>query len=637
MSKRFANYDLNAVAKYNPHLWQARELKSIFVARQSELKQIVKRVVETGAGVPPQHMLITGNRGMGKSTLLHRVALAIEEMPEYRAQWLPVRFPEEQYTVSNLAELWSNVLGALADALERNMEQSGAEDDTERTEDDAEITRELSEIDTQLQALESLPVGERESQALEWINQWCDRRRKRLLLLMDSTDLLFDNLNQGQGKTRDSDSSALWRLRDTLQHNPRLFWLGGSYQPLDIEGSYHDTFLDFFYIVELKPLRVKEMQAAMVALAETFGTNRHQAGAAAAREIRQIIQDSPERLATIHKLTGGNPRTTVLLYELYTSGSGDSIRQDVERLLDIVTPLYKARMEALADQPRKILAHILEHWAPVSLGVLHARAGLPKNNISPQLVRLEAEGLIVKTALPNTRRKGYQASERFFNIWYLMRNAPRRLRARLNWLILFMSLWYSKQELNQLARQRLEKHRSGVFTQLYDYEYSRAIASSLEESALERTQLEWQVFREVRENARQQLPEIFDLQGEDSSFASSEEYLKRLEVLTEQLGKVKWAKTDKERQQWSSLIKRSISLSLAEKERMAATALDTEKHRQLTTVLQAEEKRWISMCGEHSAGVLFQAIEAGNFFPDTPDPKIAFTQIEDCLAHDARR
>jgi len=34
-----------------------------------------------------------------------------------------------------------------------------------------------------------------------------------------------------------------------------FFWLGGSSQPIDADSLYHDTFLDFFYNVELKPLK----------------------------------------------------------------------------------------------------------------------------------------------------------------------------------------------------------------------------------------------------------------------------------------------------------------------------------------------------------------------------------------------
>ena len=54
-----------------------------------------------------------------QSTLLQRVALGVEEDAELSASWIALRFPEEQYTVTTPAELWVNVIGALADALDR--------------------------------------------------------------------------------------------------------------------------------------------------------------------------------------------------------------------------------------------------------------------------------------------------------------------------------------------------------------------------------------------------------------------------------------------------------------------------------------------------------------------------------------
>ncbi|MBY0464794.1 MAG: MarR family transcriptional regulator, partial [Burkholderiales bacterium] len=151
------------------------------------------------------------------------------------------------------------------------------------------------------------------------------------------------------------------------------------------------------------------------------------------------------------------------------SGQAGHVRSDLEALLDSMTPLYKARLDALADLPRKLLAHILGHWAPMSLAQLADASQVAKTSISPQLQRLELEGLIQKTTLHGTTRSGYQAAERFFNIWYLMRLSPRRQRTRLSWLVEFMRLWFSSDELCHLARTRLTTPH-GRNTQEWDYD-----------------------------------------------------------------------------------------------------------------------------------------------------------------------
>jgi DNA-binding transcriptional regulator GbsR (MarR family) len=123
-----------------------------------------------------------------------------------------------------------------------------------------------------------------------------------------------------------------------------------------------------------------------------------------------------------------------------------------------MTPLYKARMENLAEQPRKILAHIMEHWEPIALGDLGQLSGIPNTTLSGQIKRLVQEGLLETVKLPGTRRNGYQASERLFNIWYLMRYTSRWVRQKLTWLIEFMRLWYSTDELNGLAMTHAQAH-----------------------------------------------------------------------------------------------------------------------------------------------------------------------------------
>lgn len=357
-----------ATAKYNPHLWSPDELRGIFVARQRELAMILNVLRTAAPNVAPQHLLITGQRGMGKSTLLQRVALAVEDEPELRQTWLPLRFPEEQYTVSTPAELWSNVIGALGDTLERHEQPT-------------------AEIDAELAQLMNLPKEQREESALTWISQWCETHHQRLLLLIDSTDLLFANLAGGElnrrGAKQDGGASALWRVRKALLHSPHLLWVGGSYQPLEAHGLYSDAFLDFFQLIELRPLTLTEMQTAIQAMARVFGAGRGLQGDEAEAEVTRVLTARPERLRAMRQLTGGNPRTTVMLYELFAAGGRDNVRADLERLLDAMTPLYKARLEVLADQPRKVIAHVMEHWAPVTAKTLARAAALPVSRSAP--------------------------------------------------------------------------------------------------------------------------------------------------------------------------------------------------------------------------------------------------------------
>jgi Tfp pilus assembly protein PilF/DNA-binding transcriptional ArsR family regulator len=351
------------------------------------------------------------------------------------------------------------------------------------------------------------------------------------VLLIDSTDLLFANLagSEPSGKAnKNGGATALWRLRKILSHTPEFFWIGGSYQALESTNLYGDAFFDFFQLIELRPLSIVEMQDTLKALASTFGAGRQLKGEAAEAEMMRDLNAHPERLRAMRQLTGGNPRTTIMLYELFAAGGDDSVRSDLERLLDILTPLYKARLEALADQPRKIMAHILEYWAPVTANKLAEISNLAVTSVSAQLSRLEQEGFIEKVKMPGTKRQGYQASERFFNIWYLMRNAPRSLRLRLTWLVEFMRLWYSPDELHGLAMGRMNNHRSGQQCSSGDLEYSRAVAFALPPNSARRRQLDGSVYFAAKCGGLES--ELFDLEGDDHDYMVQEEYLVEEEI-----------------------------------------------------------------------------------------------------------
>ncbi len=604
--KPFSNPGIQAAAKYNPHLWGPEELEAIFVVRQMELSLLSEAIKDTKRDHAPQHILLIGQRGMGKTTLLQRMALKVETDEKLRHDWVPLRFPEEQYTVSNLAELWGNVLGALADAIE---------------------TQGLSThlIDQNLLRLETLPPEQREQQTLGLINQWCEQNNKRLLLLIDSTDLLFDNLSENKKSKKDGGSLSLWRLRNTLQSNPNLFWLGGSYNALEATDLYHDAFQDFFRLVELKPLKLDEMKQAMCALARTFGTGGGIMGEVAEQKIIKVLNDRPERLQTLRQLTGGNPRTTVMLFELFSTSGGDQVRADIERLLDLLTPLYKARLEALAEQPRKLLAHIMESWQPISLGQLAGVSGLPNTQISSQLVRLEKDGLVTKTELPNTSRAGYQATERFFNIWYLMRNAPRRLKLRLAWLVEFMRLWYSPEELEGIARQRINTHSNGRI-KLDDLEYSRVVALTLASNSETRLSLDYHLFKELQRK-KQQLRNYFDFDGEDKPFKSAEEYQQRFEALKERLMQNPFNLPDGEKYEFYESFMVSLDFSLDEKEVMTSQQISRQKINELKQVLREEIPGYNETEGKKFNKDFKKIVLSNDLYLDLPDQKIAYYQI----------
>jgi tetratricopeptide (TPR) repeat protein len=442
---------LHGIAVYNPGILSDEELKRYFVARLPLLEHLLDGLRREEPGKSPQHRLIVGTRGMGKTTLLHRLALAIEEDDGLSKAWLPLNFPEEQYNIARLSDLWVNCLDALADTLE----QAGKE-------------TLFSELD---RTIDNLPDEEqkRAGAALENLLGFAERLGKRLLLLIDNLDIVLDRLSDDH-----------WTIRKVLGHEPRLLLIGASARVLEATYEYEAAFYDFFKIHELKGLGEDEMRQVLLRLAEADNNPG----------IARLIGEEPARLRTLHTLTGGNPRTAVLLYGVLAQGMEGDVRSDLERLLDHCTPLYKSRFEELSPQAQKIVDAMAIFWDPLTAGLLADQVRLPVNSVSTQLTRLEQQGVVEKVAIRPGRKSGFQIAERFFNIWYLMRTS-RRVRRRLVWLVQFLKVFYSQEELQQRARRHLlgreveDEQGTGLRRAEYAFSLARALEDGAMRSALE--------------------------------------------------------------------------------------------------------------------------------------------------------
>lgn len=221
-----------------------------------------------------------------------------------------------------------------------------------------------------------------------------------------------------------------------------------------------------------------------------------------------------------------------------------------------------------------------------------------------------------------------------------MRYASRRLRHCLTWLVELMRLWYSGDDLTELARQRASQHRGGGLCRGEQLEFSRALSLALPDGHADHYRLDWAVFRAARRTAdrtRAPLGELFELDGEDREDATADDYLPRFEALDARLALCLHL-TDDTRGSWIDAVKSNLSLTLPEKEQIAVAAMDlTEpEYRDRLRALQDEHDRWAQDHGEAAAGAVRDAVLAGHFFPDCPDSKLAHNQIMGCFGDDPR-
>lgn len=401
---------------YNPDKKNKQQFIEEFVVRTAVFDELFKDIQSGKMKHPEQHYLIVGQRGTGKTTLLNRLKYAIEDDQTLKKWLIPVLFNEEQYHIIELANVWENVAGYLEDF-------HGFKGITE------EIEKYVSRKDF-------------EQQAFDILVKHLSKHDKKIVLFIDNIgDLLkkFDLLE-------------VRRLREILQTSPYIRLIAGSPVVLESILDYQQPLFEFFKVIQLKGLTSEETILLLKKLAEI----NHET-----KRIDAIIKKTPSRIETLRTLSGGVPRTIALLFMVFIDDEHGNAVSDLEKVLDLVTPLYKHRMDDLPTQQQKIVDAVAKNWDAVSVKELSETLRMESKVISAQLRQLEKNQVIEKRPT-NTKNHIYLLRERFFNIWYLMRYGRKQDRQRVIWLVKFLELWCDEKEIEKRILNYVDKSKKGL-------------------------------------------------------------------------------------------------------------------------------------------------------------------------------
>jgi len=415
--------------KYNPNEIDEKEFLDNFVVRKDIFAEIFEDIKTTDYSIPSQHFILVGQRGQGKTTLLRKLFLEIRRDKELSKTVLPVQFAEEQYQIRSLCRLWEEV----AEYLE---------------------TIYKDEFGTVLDSMEKhFEDDDYDFNCFTYLEKEIKAKDKKIILLVDNIDELF-------GKLKDKEQR---QLREILLSSSTFKIISGSTKMFEQQYDYAKPFYEFFKIVKLKGLDSDETLQLLRVMAKDEQKEK----------IEKIIKNQYAKIETLRQLTGGVPRTLVMLFDIFIDGNGSAF-DDLLKILDEATPLYKHRMDDLPPVLQDIVHTLALNWDGMLTKDIALKTKLQSKEVSAQLKQLEKYQIVESVSIG--KNNIYKIEERFFNIWYLMRYGRKKDRNRVEWLVRFLSSWYSKEELQLQCTNLIEASKNGDINENYLYHMSEALS-----------------------------------------------------------------------------------------------------------------------------------------------------------------
>ena len=275
-----------------------------------------------------------------------------------------------------------------------------------------------------------------------------NRQHNRTLLIM------LENL--GEIFTRQiRDKNDLASLRKFFMADNGCLLLATAPLHFDAITDVGQPFYDFFDIQILENLNFEET-------VEVIRLNLSWEGHT---DILETLKDMRPRLQALYRMTGGNPRLTMMLYEMIAHESITKVQDQFHLLLDRISPFYQDRLSDLPPGQRALLECLAsmrdQEKTPAAIA---AQMRMSQQETSSLLKRLsDAHYLCARQHPLDKRSRLYTIREGFFDIWLAM-NLSRSARKRLPFLLTFFNLFYpsidAREEKRNILREKLIKEGS---------------------------------------------------------------------------------------------------------------------------------------------------------------------------------
>ena len=381
------------------------KIKDNFIIRLNEFEVIIDDIRRNYKQTSVQHYLLLGRRGSGKSTLLKRIQVEIDSDKTLSQTHIAINLAEEQANIYKLFDLLEEII--------QELEYKKVEIEHPAWGDDAHhYARSLFSA----------------------IHAGIEKSGKRVVLLLDNIDRIFENLQEDSGL-----------LREYLLNYSDLKIIGGSTRMTEHFWKYNKPFYEFFRVIELKPLTSNEIKELLLNWSSRLKL----------KVLKDFVKTKPGQLETIRILTDGLPRTLQFFINILLTRAQETGYEYMRLIMDKVTPLYQERLNSLPPSQRKIVLQLAFLWESSGTKEIAHVTKMDNKVISAQLKQLSEKG-IVERIETDTKNHLYRLSERFFNLWLIFTQGSPNEKRKAKCLTFFLENFYDSGELNNMAYEHLK-------------------------------------------------------------------------------------------------------------------------------------------------------------------------------------
>ena len=386
-----------------------------FVVRTNQFELLKENLLKTSE---PSNVIIIGQRGAGKTTLIHRLNYEIIDDAVLRKKYIPIMFSEEQYSLSDLTNLWETIATTIEDSF-----------------------YEESLSDTIANIIDKQKNYEQKS--YDFLREFLIEKNKTAILFIE-------NFNFFLKKISDNEKKKLFRI---LESDSNFKVIGTSTTFNDGNIDFQEDEYNFLKIIELDSLNKADCEKLLIKIGQQYGEEQ---------QIRNIIEQHPGRVEALRRLTGGVPRTMSYLFQIFMDNENGRAIKDLYLLIDTLTLLYKSELDQLSTQQQKVVDAIARKWDAISVKEIAKKTRLESKNISSILSYLEKNQFIEKIPT-STKNNLYRIKERFMNIWYLMRFGRKNDKDNVVWLVRFFDAWCDESELTKRVKKHISNLKGGNY------------------------------------------------------------------------------------------------------------------------------------------------------------------------------